>query len=208
MSISMENRLSIPEKHYSMKRKLVLASASPYRKKLLKDVGLDFSVLHSGVDESLQPLQAAQQYAKELSIRKAQAVAARCHDAVVIAADTICSIQGKIIGKPQDEEAAVHMIQHASQAGLQQVITGVTLIDSRDMLSISKSVISLVEMRPIPLEVIRAYVKSGEPMGKCGALCIEGNHQFIKRIEGSYSNIMGLPLEWLLPALAAMTERL
>jgi len=191
----------------SLGRHVVLASASPYRQKLLRDAGVDFRVLVSDVDESLQPLSEPESYATGLAMRKAQAVAARCHNAIVIGADTICAIGNDVIGKPRDEEDAVAMISRACNAGLQRVITGVCIIDSVDMHSETGAVTSLVEMRPAPMPVIRAYVSTGEPMGKCGALAIESANTFVKRWEGSYSNIMGLPLEWLLPRLMAMAGR-
>ena len=186
---------------------VVLASGSPYRKQLLEECGVEFAVLASDVDESLQPIVEPRKYAEQLALRKAQSVANRCNDALVIGADTICAMGSEIIGKPRDEADAEAMIVKACEAGLQRVISGIAIIDSRTMETRSASITSLVEMRDAPIEVIRAWVKTGEPMGKCGALCIEGNHQFVKGHKGSYSNIMGLPLEWLIPNLLAMADK-
>lgn len=188
----------------ALRRTIVLASGSPYRRMLLEEARVPFVVDVSDVDESLQPMMSPDGFAISLALRKARAVAARHPDALVIGADTVCAIGDEIIGKPVDAEDAVRMIQRGCEAGLQRVITGVAIVDSLTMAAETGAVTSLVEMRNPPLELIRAYVATGEPMGKCGALCIEGQHGFVKRWEGSYSNIMGLPLEWLLPRLVEM----
>lgn len=192
---------------HTIRRAVVLASASPYRKELLAGTGIDFRVLPSGFDESLQPESAPERYAQELALRKAQAVASRCQDALVIGVDTICAIGELIIGKPKDHADAEAMIQRACDAGMQRVISGIAVIDTRDMYTERAAITSLVRMRKVPKEIIRAYAKTGDPMGKCGALSIEGSHSFIDGYEGSYSNIMGLPLEWLLPVLIEMDSR-
>lgn len=199
--------LLLPKLDQSLGCRVVLASGSPYRQKLLREAGVEFTVEVSHIDESLQPHDEPERYARGLALRKAQSVAARIDNALVIGADTICAIGKQIIGKPRDEAHAVDILSRACAAGVQRVITGCCVIDTRDMKTAAESVSSLVEMRPVPTEIIRAYVKTGEPMGKCGALCIEGNHDFIKRFTGSYSNIIGLPLEWLLPTLIAFAER-
>jgi septum formation protein len=188
-------------------RRVVLASGSPFRAKLLSEAHIPFTVSVSDVDESLQPMTAPEAYAAALALSKARSVASRERDAVVIGADTICAMGDEILGKPRDEEDAVRMISRACEAGVQRVISGVAIVDGRTMKAVTGSVTSLVELRSSPMSVIRAYVATGEPMGKCGALCIEGNHNFVKRWEGSYSNIVGLPLEWLLPRLMEIAGR-
>src|SRR5690606_29839675 len=120
---------------------------------------------------------------------------------LVVAADTICAIDGQIIGKPADEADARRMIAHSCQSGLQRVITGVCVIDTSDDSEHGVSETSLVEMNPANEQQIAEYVASGEPMGKCGALCIESGQSFVNAWRGSYTNIMGLPIERLLPLL-------
>lgn len=183
-------------------RKLVLASGSPYRAQLLREAGVDFTVLVSEVDESQQPQTEPEAFTRALAVRKAHAVAPRVEQGtLVVAADTICAINGEIIGKPQDELDAARMIAKACETGLQRVITGVCVVDTSDMQQWAFSDTSLVDMLPATGKQIADYVATGEPMGKCGALCIESGKSFVRAWHGSYSNIMGLPVERLLPLL-------
>ncbi|MCC6575271.1 MAG: septum formation protein Maf [Planctomycetes bacterium] len=188
-------------------RPIILASGSPYRRKLLEDAGISFTVDVSNIDEDLHPLTDPEKYVKELATRKALAVAGRApKDALVIGADTTCALGNEIIGKPTDAADAQRMIERACGTGLQRVITGVCVVDCRDMAQVTFSETSLVEMRPATREQIAAYVASGEPMGKCGALCIESGQSFVKAWRGSYTNIMGLPMERLLALLLKMAS--
>ncbi|MCA8912052.1 MAG: septum formation protein Maf [Planctomycetes bacterium] len=183
-------------------RKVVLASGSPYRAQILRDVGVDFAVIVSDVDESLHPMGEPVAYARALATRKAQAVAQKVGvGKLVIAADTICAIDHDIIGKPEDEDDAKRMIARSCDSGLQRVITGVCVVDTNTGDQFTLDETSLVEMAPANEDKIAEYVASGEPMGKCGALCIESGQSFVKSWKGSYANIMGLPIEQLLPLL-------
>jgi len=183
-------------------RKVVLASGSPYRAQILRDVGVDFAVIVSDVDESLHPMGEPVAYARALATRKAQAVAQKVGvGKLVIAADTICAIDHDIIGKPEDEDVAKRMIARSCDSGLQRVITGVCVVDTNTGDQFTLDETSLVEMAPANEDKIAEYVASGEPMGKCGALCIESGQSFVKSWKGSYANIMGLPIEQLLPLL-------
>lgn len=183
-------------------RKLVLASGSPYRAQLLREAGVDFTVLVSDVDEGQQPHAEPGAFTRALAVRKAHAVAAKTEQGtLVVAADTICAIGAEIIGKPENEADAKRMIARACEAGLQRVITGVCVVDTADMQQWAFSDTSLVDMLPATARQIEKYVASGEPMGKCGALCIESGRSFVRAWRGSYANIMGLPIERLLPLL-------
>jgi septum formation protein len=185
-----------------LKHSVVLASASPYRAQILRQAGVEFTVQVSDVDESLQPKDKPEAYARALAVRKAQAVAPKVGKGVlVIAADTVCAIGDDIIGKPEDEADAERMIARSCEAGTQRVITGVCVMDTGDMTSHAFTDTSIVDMVKASPEQIAAYVKTGEPMGKCGALCIESGQSFVKSWSGSYANIMGLPIERLLPLL-------
>lgn len=183
-------------------REVVLASGSSARKQILEEAGVRFSVIVSNVDEDLHPHDEPEKYVTTLAARKALAVVPRVNKgAVVIAADTICTWRGKIINKPIDENDARKIIAEAVAMKLQRVITGVCVIDTRDMATFSFAETSVVEMKPATAEEINAYVKTGEPMGKAGALAIESSGSFVAKFEGSYANIMGLPIERLLPLL-------
>jgi septum formation protein len=183
-------------------RKVVLASGSPYRAQLLREAGVEFAVIVSDIDESLQPKSEPVAYVRALATRKAQAVAQKVGlGKLVIAADTECVVEGRVTGKPADEADAQRMIARSCAAGLQQVITGVCVVDTSDMSAVTFDETSLVDMAPASEQQIAAYVATGEPMGKCGALCIESGKSFVKSWRGSYSNIMGLPIERLLPLL-------
>ncbi|MCA8936683.1 MAG: septum formation protein Maf [Planctomycetes bacterium] len=185
-----------------LSRKVVLASGSPYRAQILRDVGVDFAVIVSDVDESLHPKGEPVGYARALATAKAQVVAKKVGvGKLVIAADTICAIDQDIIGKPENEEDAKRMIARSCETGLQRVITGVCVMDTNTGEEFTLDETSLVEMAPASEEQITEYVASGEPMGKCGALCIESGQSFVKSWKGSYANIMGLPIEQLLPLL-------
>jgi len=185
-------------------RPVVLASGSPYRRALLEEAHVVFTVDVADIDESLYPNAEPAEFATGLALRKAMAVAARHPGAIVIGADTVCAIGDRIIGKPKDSEDAFRMIREACDSKVQRVITGVALVDAESMKAETGAVTSMVEMRNPSDALIRAYVATGEPMGKCGALCIEGDHGFVAKWEGSYSNIMGLPLEWVVPRLARL----
>ncbi|CAG0995888.1 dTTP/UTP pyrophosphatase [Planctomycetaceae bacterium] len=183
-------------------REVVLASGSSARKQILEEAGVKFSVIVSNVDEDLHPHDEPEKYVTTLAARKALAVVPRVNKGtIVIAADTICTWRGKIINKPTDENDARKIIAEALAMKLQRVITGVCVIDTRDMATFSVAETSVVEMKPATAEEIDAYVKTGEPMGKAGALAIESSASFVARYEGSYANIMGLPIERLLPVL-------
>lgn len=180
-------------------RPIVLASGSKYRANILRDAGIEFRVIVSDVDESLQPLTQPEAYVRALATRKAQEVAQKVErGALVIGADTICAVEGEIVGKPKDAADARRMIARSCAAGLQQVITGVCVFDTETSESIAFAETSLVDMLPATEQQIEEYVASGEPMGKCGALCIESGKSFVKEHRGSYANIMGLPIERLL----------
>lgn len=183
-------------------RTLVLASGSPYRARILREHGVEFAVQVSNVDEDLHPKDRPEPFVRSLAARKAMAVAAGApRGALVLAADTMCVMAGELVGKPADEADARRILTRACALGLQSVVSGVCVVDTADMTTISFAETSLVEMRPASPQEIEAYVATGEPMGKCGALCIESGAGFVKAWRGSFANVMGLPIERLLPLL-------
>lgn len=180
--------------------KIYLASASPRRTELLKQIGLSFEVLPSGVEEKITCTEPAE-VVEELSRQKAADVCGRLArrgetDFVVIGADTVVSCRGGILGKPADREDAAGMLGRL-QGGSHQVYTGVTLAwksGVRPPMYDTFSECTEVTMFPMTEEEIRAYVDSGEPMDKAGAYAIQGRcAAYIRGVRGDYNNVVGLP---------------
>lgn len=176
---------------------LILASASPRRRELLSLTGLPFSIDAPDVDETcdLPPRQAV----KELSRRKALA-AARLHPGcVILAADTLVSVDEKALGKPCDAEDAFRMLSLLSDRW-HQVYTGVTVMDAQCNLH-SEVDVTDVHFEAMSDEAVRRYIATGEPMDKAGAYAVQGiAGLWIDQLRGSHTNVIGLPL--------ALTRRL
>ena len=181
--------------------KIYLASASPRRKDLLKQVGISFRVVPSTVEEKITK-EKPDEMVEELSYQKAVDVCGRLmaekkEDFVVIGADTVVSAWGKILGKPADKEDAVRMLKDL-QGVSHQVYTGVTIAWKNKDISPMYATFSEctdVTMYPMTEEEIRQYVDSGEPMDKAGAYAIQGLcAAHIQGICGDYNNVVGLPV--------------
>ena len=181
--------------------KIYLASASPRRKELLKQVGISFKVMPSTVEENITK-EKPDEVVEELSYQKAVDVCGKLaaegkEDFVVIGADTVVSAWGKILGKPADKEDASHMLKDL-QGGSHQVYTGVTLAwKYKDMqpMFMTFSECTDVTMYAMTDEEIQGYVDSGEPMDKAGAYAIQGLcAAHIQGICGDYNNVVGLPV--------------
>ena len=172
-------------------RPLILASGSPRRREILDTMGLSYTVDVSDADESFSADPKAM--VLELSRRKALAVAGKHENAIVLAADTLVFCR-EVLGKPQDERHAKAMLQELS-GNWHSVYTGVTIIDTHSGKALSKADVTRVHFVPLSDEDIDAYVSSKEPLDKAGAYGIQGlGGMFIDRIEGSYSNVVGLPM--------------
>lgn len=178
---------------------LILASGSPRRRELLDLMGLTYTVETPDVDESFwgRPSETVM----EISRRKAAAVAARHSDSIIIAADTLVFADGAL-GKPHTPERAKEMLR--SLAGnWHHVYTGITVINTRSgriLRNVDKTRVHLV---PMTEQEIDAYVATGEPLDKAGAYGIQGmGGMFVDRIDGSYSNVVGLPMSMLRIMLA------
>jgi septum formation protein len=171
---------------------LVLASASPRRQELLRNAGIPFEVRPADIPEDPLPGEVARDCAERLAREKALAIATKCPTDVVLGADTVVVIDGRILGKPSDAAEAARMLRMLS--GRQhQVITGVCLVASGQCSAASET--TSVEMSEIADPEIAAYVASGEPMDKAGAYAIQGiASRWIPRIDGDYSNVVGLPV--------------
>ncbi|HXX00154.1 MAG TPA: Maf family protein [Candidatus Acidoferrales bacterium] len=187
---------------------LVLASASPRRQELLRSAGIPFSVEPANVDETPFAGESPRDCAERLAREKALAVfAARPHDRV-LGADTVVAVDETILGKPVDGEDAARMLRLLS-GRVHRVITGVCLVEagpgrqgSGGSHITTASETTLVTMNELSEEDIRGYVATGEPMDKAGAYAIQGMAaRFIPRIEGDYSNVVGLPVALVLRIL-------
>lgn len=175
--------------------RIVLASASPRRRELLSNIGLRFDILTDNSDENYISGELPEDTVMRLSAQKARSVAEHIDgDALVIGADTVVAIDGKILGKPKDEEDAEHMLAELS-GRKNTVFTRITVINTSDGKSVSEFERTDVKFRVISADEIRRYVKSGEPMDKAGAYGIQNlGALLIDSIDGDYFNVVGLPL--------------
>ena len=173
---------------------LILASQSPRRRALLRQIGVDdFTVLATDSDESYDPRWSPEELVSRLSARKAAAAAAQAGpDAIVIAADTMVFLDHERLGKPADGDDAFRMLSDLS--GREHTVrTGVT-VRRRD-LSRTEVEATAVRFRPLTAEEIRRYIATGEPMDKAGAYGIQGlGALLVEGIRGDYFNVMGLPV--------------
>ena len=173
--------------------RLILASGSPRRRELLAKMGYEFEILVPDVDEHVQG--PAREVVDILSRRKADAAAAQLRDGVIIASDTLVSMNGDVLGKPGDEADAHRMLRELS-GHTHEVYTGVTLADAADGRRLSRVVCTRVRFRNLTDDEIRTYIRTGEPMDKAGAYAIQGGaHGFVEGLEGSYENVIGFPVD-------------
>lgn len=182
--------------------KLILASASPRRKDLLTQIGLEFEAYPADIDETSIGYTDAGKYAEEMSRRKALMVAEKFYDIpgeehLILGADTTVEIDGNILGKPQDYADAVRMLE-TIQGKWHRVITGMTLVNAGTREVITDSEVTRVKIRPMTPEMIRAYLNTGESMDKAGAYGAQGfGSLIVERVEGCFFNVIGLPLHKL-----------
>ena len=183
--------------------KLILASASPRRAEILRNAGIPFAVLSSAVDETPFPGESPQDHVQRLADAKAELVAARAvGPAIVIAADTVVTLEGRIIGKPSSTDDARQVLERLS-GRTHSVITGVTLIRLPDAERINFVETTQVQFAKLDAEEIIRYLATEEPYDKAGSYAIQGRAgRYIPRIEGDYFNIVGLPLARVTQALA------
>ena len=170
----------------------VLASSSPRRAELLAAAGFAFEVDHADIDETPLAGEPADRYVMRLAEGKARAVAARFPDRAVLGADTTVVVDGDILGKPADAAEAAAMLRRL-QGRAHEVLTGVALVAPAGALV--ELATTRVWFAPMTDEEIAAYVATGEPMDKAGAYGIQGwAARHVSRVEGSYSNVVGLPV--------------
>ena len=176
---------------------IILASQSPRRKELLELAGIEHRVVVSAVDEVMDADLDVAGQVQDLAIQKACAVADLFESETVIGADTIVVCDGKILGKPKNEEDAFNTLKNLS-GRKHQVMTGVSIINKEKELLTSFVNITDVEFYYVTDEWILNYIKSGEPMDKAGSYGIQGCFAaYVDGIDGDYYNVVGLPVSYL-----------
>jgi len=201
--IPTKGRFAASEKHCRygktvlMEQTIILASISPRRRELLAQIGLAFTVAPADVDERLRPGEAPKDYAKRLAREKARAAAGQADNAIVIAADTIVVVGGTVLGKPTDAEDARRMLTELSGRE-HEVVTALAVMDASTGRTSVRTSVTRVWFRALTAREIDAYVATREPLDKAGAYGIqERGALLVERIEGCYSNVVGLPLSLL-----------
>ena len=184
--------------------RLVLASASPRRSALLTRAGVAFEVRPADIDESVRPGERPEALVERLARTKARTVAERLGGGpsrLVLGSDTVVVLGEAVLGKPRDPEHAVVLL--SSLVGrTHRVVSGVALLESDGSREAALAVESRVRMRAASVAEIRAYVATGEPLDKAGAYAVQGQgRRFVEAIEGSETNVIGLPLKATLALL-------
>jgi septum formation protein len=173
-------------------KRFILASASPRRKEILANAGFSFEIIVSDADENITEDLSPEKTVEELAKRKAMAVLKDNEDAVVFGCDTVVAIDGKILGKPTDDEDAFNMLSMLS-GEIHTVSTGVCIC-SKDKTEVFSNTTE-VEFYQLSEETIRSYIASGECSDKAGSYGIQGfGNVLVKNIKGDYFSVMGLPL--------------
>lgn len=173
---------------------LILASQSPRRKYLLEQAGLKFRVMPSSIDESQRPLSSPGDYVKSLAIAKARDVARAYPGSWVLGADTIVAVKNRMLGKPDSAQAARSMLRQLS-GKTHQVFTGFCLYRQSTARQVADTVRTEVTFKSLTDREIDWYINTGEPFDKAGAYAIQGLGTFlVRRINGSYTNVVGLPV--------------
>ena len=182
---------------------LILASASPRRAELLRAAGIRFEILPTNIDETPLPGESPRAHVQRLAEEKARVACSQRPEAIVLGADTVVVVDDRMLGKPRDEADAAAMLRLLSGRD-HQVLTGVAVVTS----AVARSAVdvTIVRFATLTEEEIEGYVLSREPMDKAGAYAIQGlASRFVERIEGSYSNVVGLPVALVYRLLDAVS---
>jgi len=176
-----------------MAKKIILASASPRRAELLMQIGVEFDTLPVDIDETPYDGEKPHDYVRRLALEKAQAAKLLCNKSglLFLGSDTSVIIDGEILGKPEDKKHAKDMLNKLS-GRTHSVLTSVALLGEKDWCIVSENKVTFAVLSDSDFE---QYWATGEPKGKAGAYAIQGKAAiFIKKLEGSFSGVMGLPL--------------
>ncbi len=176
----------------------ILASQSPRRRKLLRQIGISFIPISSDVDETVTENLKPEELVEHLALKKASSVAARKSNALILGADTLVVSCGRIFGKPQDNSEAADMLRQLSDS-THIVYTGIALFHRESDRVVSEVESTMVTFGQLSETEISNYVKTGSPLDKAGAYGIQDDlgALFIDRIDGDYYNVVGLPLRRL-----------
>jgi septum formation protein len=185
-----------------LRRNLILASRSPRRLQLLKQIGMSPSVMPCDVPEIFDTTRTPEENAAAIALRKALCVAPQVADGVIIGADTIVILGGEMLGKPEGPGDAIRMLRLLS-GKTHLVVTGFALVDRPSGRHVTGAERTAVTFRQLPLREIEEYVAGGSPLDKAGAYGIQDDYGavFVTRIEGCFYNVVGLPLSRLHTAL-------
>jgi septum formation protein len=201
--------MTVPSVPFHSSPSLVLASGSPRRRELLTRAGVRFEVRPSGIDETRVPGEGPRPYAVRLAREKALDVRRQLPASprrLVLGADTIVVLGDDVLGKPESPDHAVALLSRLV-GRVHRVLTAVAIVTTGTHEARDVCVESTVTMRAASLESIRAYVATGEPLDKAGAYAAQGEgRRFIERIDGSETNVIGLPLEETLALLHELEE--
>lgn len=186
--------------------KIILASRSPRRLKLLRDNGYDVSVDISHADEDLVKSDNVKEKVMDIARLKAETVAARHKDSIIIAADTLVYFEGQEIGQQKDKESAMKILKKLL-GKTHEVYTGIYMINTKSGKFVQDAVVSNVKLRNVSEDIISSYINSGQYKGKAAAYNIDDQEfvSFIESVDGSYTNIMGLPIEKIKPMLEVVS---
>jgi septum formation protein len=184
-----------------MMERFILASSSPRRQQLLRQIGLEFDVVSSEVEEDVIKGESPKDHVLRLAELKARKVGKIYPDQWVIGADTVVSIDGRILGKPKTDQEAYHMLNMLSGRD-HLVVTGVSVCHEAKRKGETIAVETSVRIKTLNPDEITWYIRTGEPFDKAGGYAIQGRGAFmVQRIDGSYTNVVGLPLCELLELL-------
>lgn len=173
-------------------KKLILASQSPRRKQLLEQIGLEFEVCPSDIDEVLDPTLSPREQVESLSRQKAMAVAPKFQNAVILSADTMVDLDGVVYGKPKDKEDAEKMLKKFSGRE-HSIVTGFTLLDTETKKIITKSTETKLWFRKLSTDEIKSFIKKEKPFDKAGAYAVhELASIFVEKVEGDFFGAVGL----------------
>lgn len=191
-----------------MAQKLILASTSPRRKELLKQIGFEFEIIPSDYEEDMTLKSPDKKLVQILALGKAQDVAKKLKEGIVIGIDTYVVYKKTRLGKPKNKDAAKRMLKMISGKEI-LVYSGIAIIDIKNKKTISDYELTRLKIKKLTSSEIEGYIKTGEPMDKAGAFAIQGKGAvFIEKIEGCYSNVVGMPISKVYKNLQKLGVRL